>query len=144
MDLMEYFQDIDFHARLLKVKEFRLMADNQYCFAEKDILLALGFFSNLKKLGLAHILLGVGRWESLLGRLWPWTLERLWLMDPRHIDMDVVSGKYLMTKYEGDESMEGAADDVRLIDTGSLWTATDEPPRTMDFEYPGFAIFERI
>jgi hypothetical protein len=58
--------------------------------------------------------------------------------------MDVVSGKYLMTKYEGDGSMEGAADDVRLIDTGSLWTAVDEPPRTMDFEHSGFAIFEWI
>jgi hypothetical protein len=61
----EYFQDPDFHARLHKVKEFRLMADNQYCFAEEDVLLALGIFPNLKKLGLAHMLLGVGRWGSV-------------------------------------------------------------------------------
>jgi hypothetical protein len=65
-------------------------------------------------------------------------------MDPRHIDRDVVSGKYLMTKYEGDESMEGAADDVRLIDTRSLWTGVDEPPRTTEFEYSGFVMFERV
>jgi hypothetical protein len=57
----EYFDNPDFHARLPKVREFRLMADNQYCFAEKDILLVLGIFPNLKELDLAHILLGVGR-----------------------------------------------------------------------------------
>jgi hypothetical protein len=85
---------------MLRVQEFRLMANDQYCFAEDDILMALTMFPKLKKLGLAHMLLVEGRWESLMVRVGPWDLERLGLMDPRHVSLNVASGKYSMDKYE--------------------------------------------
>ena len=134
----------DFKYGMLKVKEFSLMADNQYRSAENDFLIALAMFPNLRKLSLAHMLLVEGRWGSLLSKLWQWKLEQLWLINPRHISLDVASGKYLTEKYEGGEGMAAAAEQVRLIDTESLWTAVDEPPRMRDFEYPGFALFERV
>jgi hypothetical protein len=80
----------------------------------------------------------------LLSRLRPWAFERLWLMDPRNIGLDAMSLIYLVKKYEGGAEMEGAGEEVRLIDTGSLWTAVDEPRRTNDFEYPSFRLFEEM
>jgi hypothetical protein len=40
----------DFEGGMLKVQEFRLMADNQYSFAEDDVLVALTLFPDLRKL----------------------------------------------------------------------------------------------
>jgi hypothetical protein len=52
---------------------------------------------------------------------------------------------YHTEKYVEDEHLLVAAQKVRLIDTGSLWTDEGHahPGLRRDFEYPGFSIFEQ-
>ncbi|KAF2127600.1 hypothetical protein P153DRAFT_387342 [Dothidotthia symphoricarpi CBS 119687] len=132
--------------RLPKVREFRLMSDNQRSFSEHQLLLTLILFPNLRRLGFAHILISEGSWSGLLSQIESINLERLWLLDPRHIYTDGFggpAGDFLMLKYEEDQYLRSAAQEVHLIDSESLWTADEPPPKTRDFEYPGFAIFEQ-
>ena len=138
--------------QLLRLEEFRLMSDNQNCFSERDLLLGLEMFPNLRKLGLAHILIktqnnNAASWASFVKRLVPRALERLWLLDPRNLWTNEYTGQaeqYVMSKYWGDDSFRAAAQEVRLIDTESLWVQDKEPPKRRDFDYPGFAIFEQV
>ncbi|KAI4694106.1 uncharacterized protein J4E84_002686 [Alternaria hordeiaustralica] len=125
--------------QLEKLKEFRLMADQQHLFDEHDIIHSMKIFPNVKKLAFAHILLDEpGNWSSLLQRLATLNLEELRLLDPRNLNTD-----YRMFKYVEDDHLLLAAQKVRLIDTNSLWTAETHPGLSRTFEYPGFAIFEK-
>lgn len=136
---------------LPRLEEFRLMADNQICFSEYGPLQGLNLFPNLRKLGLAHILIksqlnNPTSWESFVGRLVPKGLERLWLIDPRNLWTNVYMGRlghYKMVKYRPDAHFRAVANEVRLIDTNSTWVEEAEPPKRRDFDYPGFAIFEQ-
>jgi hypothetical protein len=137
--------------QLPRLEEFRLMSDNQNCFSERDLLLALALFPKLRKLGLAHVLIksqlnNANSWESFLAQLIPKNLDRLWLLDPRNlwIKGSGQDGRYVMEKYRIDRSFRAAARDVRLMDTNSLWLPDSEPPKKRDFDYPGFAIFEQV
>jgi hypothetical protein len=58
---------------------------------------------------------------------------------------EVHNTDYHMEKYVEDEHLLVAAQKVRLIDTGSLWTDKGHayPGLRRDFEYPGFSIFEQ-
>lgn len=135
-----------------RLEELRLMSDNQNCFSESELLMGLELFPNLRKLGLAHILIrsqnnNRDSWRSFVKRLIPKDLKRLWLLDPRDLRIEVIVGhrnNYAMSKYWGDESYRAAADEVRLIDTESLWMQNTEPQKRRDFEYPGFAIFDQV
>lgn len=137
--------------QLPRLEEFRLMSDNQNCFSESDLLFGLDMFPNLRNLGLAHILIksqnnNAASWASFVGRLVPKALRRLWLLDPRNLWTDGhmrQTGQYVMSKYWGDASYRAAAQDVRLINTDSLWVQDKAPPKRRDFDYPGFAIFEQ-
>ncbi|KAF2628984.1 hypothetical protein BU25DRAFT_25050 [Macroventuria anomochaeta] len=137
--------------QLSRLEEFRLMSDNQNCFSESDLLVGLDLFPNLRKLGLAHILIksqlnNAASWNSFVKRLIPRGLERLWLLDPRDVWTDGIQGEpghYVMEKYWGDDSFRAAAHDVRLVDTKSLWVENQEPPKRRNFDYPGFAIFHQ-
>jgi len=134
-----------------RLEEFRLMSDNQTCFNEGDIILALALFPKLQKLGLAHMLIksqlnNASSWKSFLRRLAPKALHRLWLLDPRNLWLKGTGqdGHYVMEEYKIDDSFRAAAREVRLTDTNSLWTQDSEPPKRRDFDYPGFTIFEQV
>ena len=138
--------------QLPRLEEFRLMSDNQYCFSENDLLLGLDIFPNLKRLGLAHILIksqlnNAASWRSFIRRLVPKGLERLWLLEPRDLWTDGYMGQaghYKMKKYfDLDGDFRSVARDVQLIDKNSLWVEEQEPPKRRDFDYPGFAVFEK-
>jgi len=156
--------------QLEKLKEFRLMADQQHSFDEHDIVRSMRIFPNVKKLAFAHILLdGPGNWSNLLQRLAALNLEELWLLDPRNLVCDYPQRRirhthmihshpsrlplstlpgtqntdFRMVKYVEDDHLLLAAQKVRLIDTNSLWTAETHPGLSRTFEYPGFAIFEK-
>ena len=134
------------------LEEFRLMSDNQNCFSENDLLFGLGLFPHLQKLGLAHILIksptnNALSWQSFLKQLVPKGLQRLWLLDPRHLWTEGYmdrAGHYLVKRYEDDDTWIAAAQEARLIDTESLWIQGEEPPKRRDFDYPGFARFEKF
>lgn len=137
--------------QLPRLGEFRLMSDNQTCFSERDLPLALALFPNLQKLGLAHILIkselnNANSWKSFLVRLAPKALHRLWLLDPRNLWYKGIGrdGHYVMEKYKMADGFRAAARDVRLMDTNSLWMQDSEPPRGRNFDYPGFTIFEQV
>jgi hypothetical protein len=68
------------------LKEFRLMADHQHVFTERNITYAMGFFPNIKKLALGHVLpqKQLENWGSLLRGLAAFDLEELWLFDIRN------------------------------------------------------------
>lgn len=127
------------------------MSDNQNCFSESDLLVGLSLFPNLRKLGLAHVLIksqsnNAASWDSFVRRLIPRGLERLWLIDPRNLWTNTPMGQagyYMMSKYWGQDSFRAAAREVRLVDTESLWVENAEPPKRRDFDYPGFAMFEQ-
>lgn len=156
--------------QLEKLKEFRLMADQQHAFDEHDIIRSMRIFPNVKKLAFAHILLDEsGNWRSLLQRLAALNLEELCLLDPRNLVCDhpqrrirhlhgvhaplsqlplptlqgTQNTDYRMVKYVDDDHLLLAAQKVRLIDTNSLWTAEAHPGLGRTFDYPGFAIFEK-
>ncbi|KZM22493.1 uncharacterized protein EKO05_0000796 [Ascochyta rabiei] len=138
--------------QLFRLEELRLMSDNQSCFSEHDLLSGLDMFPNLRKLGLAHILIksqtnNAVSWSSFVRRISPRGLQRLWLLDPRDLWTDGYMGRaghYLMRKYWGDDRVKAAAQEVRLVDTESLWVEDLEPPKRRDFDYPGFAVFEQL
>jgi hypothetical protein len=48
-----------------------------------------------------------------------------------------------VVKYVEDDHLLLAADEVRLIDTGPLWTTGGHPGLSRNFEYPGFAILSQ-
>jgi hypothetical protein len=132
--------------RLPKVKEFRLMADNQYSFATYDILEFLSMFPNLSRVGFAHIMLVHGTWQELCRNLVPWQLERLWLISPREVTVvGTRTPVWPALPYQGDQTMEDAATEVKLVHTESPpTTANGVPERTRNFEYPGFTMFDRL
>ncbi|KAH6868561.1 hypothetical protein BKA58DRAFT_197028 [Alternaria rosae] len=75
--------------QLEKLKEFRLMADQQHSFDEHDIIRSMRIFPNVKKLAFAHILLDeAGNWSILLQQLTALNLEELCLLDPRNLVCD--------------------------------------------------------
>jgi hypothetical protein len=126
-----------------RLEESRLMSDNQTCFNERDILLALALFPKVQKLGLAHILIksqlnNAISWESFSRRLAPEASHQLWLLDPRNLWFKGTGrdGHYAMEKYRIDDCLRAAARDVRLMDTNSLWVQDSEPPERRDFDYP--------
>ncbi|KAJ8109900.1 hypothetical protein OPT61_g7113 [Boeremia exigua] len=137
--------------QLPRLEELRLMADNQICFSEHDLLTGLDMFPNLRKLGLAHILIksqlnNATSWESFIKQLIPRHLERLWLLDPRNLWTGGHmghAGSYRTVKYKADDSFRAVANQVRLIDTNSIWAEGSEPPKRRDFDYPGFVLFEQ-
>ncbi|KAF2245715.1 hypothetical protein BU26DRAFT_74377 [Trematosphaeria pertusa] len=131
--------------RLPKLKEFRLMADNRYCFSTDNIVSALYAFPNLKMLGFAHIMLRSGSWGSLLTRLQALDLDRVWLLDPRIVlwDPDPPEDIPFIFKYEDRGDAENAARDVRLFHTDVVEDGHRVLQRRYDLEYPGFAIFEQ-
>lgn len=135
--------------QLPRLEEFRLMSDNQNCFTERDLLLALALFPNLRKLGFAHILIksqlnNASSWESFVKQLSSKVLDRLWLLEPRNlwIKGEDQAEHFEMDKFTPGASFWAAACDVRLMDANSLWSKGSEPPKRRDFDYPGFAIFE--
>ena len=137
---------------LKKLKDFRFMSDCQYFYSVDDLLACLRPFSNLENVAFGHILLGEGDWSSLVQRLVPFKLKKLWLLDPRNLiitqrtyfplETGAINSDVEMVKYVGDEHLLEAALEVRLIDTDSLWTSDQHPALRRDFEYPGFRIFE--
>ncbi|KAH6629526.1 hypothetical protein C7974DRAFT_188401 [Boeremia exigua] len=137
--------------QLPRLVELRIMADNQICFSERDLLLGLSLFPNMQKLGLAHILIksqfnDASSWEGFVKQLIPMNLRRLWLLDPRNLcinDYMGPGGHYKMVKYRANDSFRAVANEVRLIDTNSIWVEGLEPPKRRNFDYPGFAIFEQ-
>jgi hypothetical protein len=129
--------------RLISLKTFQLMSDNQYSFAVEDICQFLSMFPNISELAFAHIMLAEGTWKDFLERLQSLNLEKLFLLSPRDIiTTDDFQPIWPATKYEADQHTKNAAKEVRLVHTESPTELNGQPMKTTTFEYPGFAIFE--
>jgi hypothetical protein len=142
--------------KLPALAEFRLMSHNRCSFSVSEICKFLDLCPNLSKLGFAHVMLADGTWKELLRRLEPLDLESLYLLSPRNINtlnvttMSLHGGPVPVTepiwpsvKYEADQYLENAAQEVKLIHTESPTEPNGRPKKTLNFEYPGFAIFGR-
>ena len=84
----------DFSLQHCLPKEFCFISDYKCPYSVNDPLRYLSLFPNLKRLGVAHIILGDNARCNLLRQLSTLNLEKLWLLDPR----EVVD--YQMSKYE--------------------------------------------
>jgi hypothetical protein len=154
--LMELSPALSLHTlpKLLSLKEFRLMSDNQFSFSVSDICEFLTLCPKISELGFAHIMFSEGTWKELMRRLEPLRLESIHLLSPRDIVTFPVTvnqwGTMVNTrvpvwpavKYEPDQHTKNAAKEVKLIHTESPTEPDGQPKKSRTFEYPGFAIFE--
>jgi hypothetical protein len=136
-------------SQLLTLKELRLSADNQYVFTASDINEFLSMFPNLKVLAFAHIQLVYGNWSGFLESLTRLNLETLWLVNPRNVVIPPAppgfTPPWSAVDYQEDEYLSGAAKEVKLAHADSPpITADNVPERRLDFDYPGFAMFDRL
>lgn len=141
---------------LKKLKEFRLMSDQQHFYSASDLLKCLRRFPSLENVAFGHILLCEGDWDSLVQQLASFNLKKVWLLDPRdlvHNPQELVTDddgpgirnvnmNFQMIKYVAGQHFSNAALEARLIDSNSLWTSDRRPGLRRDFEYPGFRTFE--
>lgn len=146
MDPVPNLEDV----QLLTLKELRLSADNRYVFTASDINKFLSCFPNLSKLGFAHIQLAYSTWGEILESLATLNVETLWLMNPRNVVIPpAIPGQrralWSAVEYQEDQYLSGAAKEVKLMHAESPPIGADGvPERRLDFEYPGFAIFDRL
>lgn len=145
--LVEYLDEVFQHPKL---EEFYLMSDNQNSFLGPDISQLLGCFPNIESVGFAHIMLSNGTWSRLIQDLAPLKLETLWLLSPRDITIlnhgagPWQDAAWPAVEYTEDQYLKDAAAEVRLVHTESLTDAKGMLALSYDFEYPGFAMFERL